>query len=414
MLTIFESWISGFVPKVGLRRLRSGPVLILALILSGAMPTASLAGPSAMHSKKAPGRLYGLRQMTSLKAESDRRLFSKIDEQWQTPLIGGDGSLAYAATGAGELFALWMDSGKILWRRNKLTAVGRAFYQRGDQLLFGSGQDLIAVDRFSGKTAWTLAMGGMIGNRFAVHGDVAIIPIRPNAFVAVDLATHKILWRAARPQPAGITVRGQATATIDNNRGRVFLGFSDGAVQSLDFTTGKLLWMKQLGLTSKPFADVDTQPILQDGGETVVVASYNAGVFGLNAETGRQRWHNQRELAITSWFAFKNGQRFIASNGEGQIFGFRPQAKQRAWTYTIESGRAGSPVGLQNNWVAISVSEGATVILDRETGAPRQLFNPGSGLNVPVVSLDRDLILLSNKGNMFFYRLGEGTGISAR
>jgi hypothetical protein len=373
----------------------------------------AMASPEVPTPKSAPGDIYGLRHL-AVTSDHDLKLLSKTAEQWRTPLIDGDGSIVYVANNHQELMALWMDSGKIIWRRNKLGTIGQSFQQVDDSLLVGLGTDLVSLDRFSGEERWRVRVDGLVGSTIAIDAHLAIVPLRPNGFVAVDLNTHKLLWRVKRPQPAGITVRGQAVPTIDAKSGRVYLGFSDGVIQAVAIQTGSLLWTRQLGQQGAQFADIDTRPLLQNRGKTVVVAAYNAGVFGLNAQTGRVQWRNPAFTGISHWWGYNHNRRIIATNGEGQILGFSPQAKKAAWIYQAKRGVGSAVVPLGGSWIGVSMSTGASAILDKQTGAPQQLIATGSGVRAPMASRGQDLVLLSNKGNTLFYRRAHARGLTAR
>jgi outer membrane protein assembly factor BamB len=333
--------------------------------------------------------------------------------QWSSPFIGEDNTLAYVATDQGVLHALWISSGRTLWKRSDLGQLGRAMGQVGDVLIVGAGGFLIGLEGFSGKEVWRTDVGGVVGGAIVRTGTVAIVPIRPNTFLAIDGGKGEVLWRVKRPKPEGITVRGQAAPAVDPRRGRVYLGSSDGYLLAVSLETGETAWAVKLSAPAadEPFGDVDTTPVLLSGGRTIAAAAYNHGVFGLDAEDGRILWRNLSLLHVTDLAEVPGAPWLVASIGDGQVAGFDPQGGGVRWRYRLSKGVPTGPIPLEAGFVAVGSSKGPLAILESMSGRPVQLVTPGSGMSADPFARGPDLAVWTNKGLFLALRLGEGTGI---
>lgn len=330
--------------------------------------------------------------------------------QWTTPLISADSSLTFVGTEQGVLHALWTESGKELWKRRDLGKLGRAFGQVEDTLLAGADGALYGLETYSGKERWHVDLGGVVGGDVVSTGTIAIVPVRPNGYAAIDTRAGKVLWRVKRPKPEGITVHGQAPALIDRRGGRVFLGSSDGFVLAVQLADGEALWSAKISSAAQdePFGDVDTRAVFTDGGARLVAASYNGGLAGLDAATGQIAWRNEALLHVTSLVEVPGARWLVASVGDGQVVGVDPANGRVRWRYKLAKGVPSQPVALDAGLVAVGSSHGPLAILESLNGRPLQVVTPGSGLSANPYARGRHLAVWTNKGFALGLELGEG------
>lgn len=325
--------------------------------------------------------------------------------QVQAPWIGLDGAVAYAATGAGDLHAFWLSSGKPLFLRRGLGSFGRGFGQHRDRLIVGLNGDVAALDAYSGKVAWRLPVGGEVGAGMVVTGTVAIVNVRPSAFVAVDLVKGELLWRSKRPRSEGITVRGEAPPTLDRARGLVYLGHGDGSVTAVDLAAGRTRWVASLGKQGDLFTDVDAAPLLVEGGRVLLAASYNGGLHGLEPETGRVLFRNERALQIVGLTPVKGQPELVvATAGTREALGLDPRTGTIRWRFRLKDGVPTAPQDIGDGRVVFGVSSGPLVVLEASTGRPLRASNPGSGILATPAVRGRSIVALTAAGRLIAYR----------
>lgn len=354
-------------------------------------------------------KVFGLRWAVQL---AEPATLTLQPEQWSAPYVTRDRALVLAATSSGRLEARSITTGDVVWKRLGLGALGASMAECRGRVLVSSGSTLFALDVDKGEERWRLDLqGGGIGGGIVVTGTVAIVPVRSNTYLAIDAVKGSVLWRAKRPTPDGITMRGQATPAIDVAAGRVYLGFSDGVLNAVSLATGELAWTATLGRAAQAFADIDAEPILVDGGRTVMVASYSGGLFGLDAATGKVSWKRDALARITGLARAGATGLVIGSHADGQVLGLADDGTVR-WRYRLRHGAPTDAVDLGRGLVAIGSTEGSLAILDARTGKPRQLVGTAAGLSVAPSWRDPELALFTNEGMLVALRFGRGSGIA--
>jgi outer membrane protein assembly factor BamB len=374
------------------------------LLLSLSAPAPQAPKPDTGWTRPEPSslrRLFGLRFTAHL---GDFELLAINQEEWTVPYISRDGARAFVATGRGQLEARDLASGDVLWRKTQLGAIGQSMGEHRGELLVGVLSALVAFDEADGSEKWRLELGGHIGGDLTVTGTTALIPVRPNSMVLVDLVARQEVWRVKRPTPEGMTMRGQSAATVDRARDRAFFGFSDGHLVAVSLATGTQRWAINLGVPREFFPDVDTAPVLVDDGAALLAASYNGGLFKIDTETGRTLWKKD-ERGIDG-LALAGSSLLVATHGEGRVSGLSSRDGTVRWQYKLDRGWPTQPVPLGHGLVAVGASQGAISVLDAQTGRPIQLIKPGSGVSAHPFFRDPDLVLLSNRGLLMALRLG--------
>ena len=387
-------------------------LLFAALAALGQPSAAGPQSPAAWVEPEADtlGRVFGIRYIRSY---AEFELLKTNEEEWTVPLLSADGVRVYVATRTGVLEALDLDSGASLWKRKDMGTVGYGMAEFRGRLILGSDAALVAVDPQIGRDHGRVDLDGKISAPLTITGTVALVPVRPNSLVAVDLVANKVLWRIKRPTPDGITVRGQCPPAVDAARGRLYAGFSDGTLLAVDLATGSTVWVATLGIRKDFFADVDVTPLLVDGGKALITASYNGGLFKLDAETGQKVW-SQPLTRVSGLIEAQDGL-LVASLGSGQVAGVYAANGKVRWRYKVGKGYPTVPVDLGQNLVGVGVSQGPFTVLEAGSGRPVQLVAPGSGgMSVPPTVRDRDVVVLTNGGLLVVMRRGEGSGASAR
>ena len=328
-------------------------------------------------------------------------------EEWSRPFIDRSGRLMVVGTRSGRLEARDVARGEIQWAKQDVGNVGAEMEDWRGAVLLGLDSDLVALDEDDGGERWRVDLDGRISGPIARDGDLAVVPIRPNGFVAVDLDAAEIVWRQTRPTPDNLTVRGQAGAWIDARRDLAALGFSDGTLLGVSLKTGDIRWVVRLGRSGEFFRDVDTTPIAVDDGRSLMVASYNAGIYKVNAERGSLVYERSIRRVHGAVRA-EPLDMLVLSTGDGEVIGFDTVR----WRYRVNEGFPTAPVAAGDGQVFVGTSKGALSLVDGRTGAPRQVVAPGSGTSVPLTVRGDDAVALSNKAMLLVFGKHRGNSIS--
>jgi len=188
--------------------------------------------------------------------------------------LGGDpfeGNMVYALGGnesSANIFKLKTDDGSILWRSNLTSFAGipSVLTTYKGQVVVESGTQILSLNQSSGEYLWHNDLGSSIYHP-AVNNDLLLFGASDGYFYGLNLSNGIIEWRTSvDSQNLMSTVNnGNITLTsypvqIQNNRVYWSFGVTQqlgtssenkhdryvGVVCSLDLSSGKLLWNKQL------------------------------------------------------------------------------------------------------------------------------------------------------------------------
>ncbi len=179
----------------------------------------------------------------------------------------------------GELVALSMSSGHILWKFPVSSGTESSPVVVGNSVYFGSqGGTLYSVNVLTGHQNWSLPTSGPIKAGPAYYRGALYFGNYGGSFYSVNAKTGHENWSQS---PGGEFYSTPAIAF-----GRVYVG--NNSDDAYSFTLGgTLAWSESLGgyVYSGP-AVADTPGL----GPTVYIGSYNGDLYALNAQDGSTRW----------------------------------------------------------------------------------------------------------------------------
>ena len=184
-----------------------------------------------------------------------RASIGSTGKDFKDSLFGGgagvDGSVVYATSGAGDVAALNVADGSVIWK------VKPAGPLRG---------------------APTIAFGGV----YVVSQD--------NQIIALNSANGAVLWQATASLEAGSIFGAGSPAA---GQGTIVAGFSSGEVQAYRYENGRDLWEDALARTSMALSvstltDVDADPVIDRG--HVFALGQGGRMASYELVTGQRSW----------------------------------------------------------------------------------------------------------------------------
>ena len=202
---------------------------------------------------------------------------------WSAPLIVGE--RIYASSLDHHLYALELDSGRMIWSTNLGGAITDTPTLAGKALLSGTfTQSLFALNLESGKEMWSFQADGGIWGSPAVSDSMAFFGDDAGYAYALDFTSGNLVWKEqldgpVRASPIVIdeVVYFVIEETIEMS--------SFGAVQALDTSTGNSLWPGVNTIDGRLLSD----PIASEGGLLVGARESDCLVFILDYESGFSR-----------------------------------------------------------------------------------------------------------------------------
>ncbi|HEU4412306.1 MAG TPA: PQQ-binding-like beta-propeller repeat protein [Polyangiaceae bacterium] len=200
------------------------------------------------------------------------------------------------------LYALRADDLSTLWRFSTAGVVqGEPLYDPGEDVVYFGSHDgaLYKVRAVDGGLVWRFNTNSEVARRPLRAGNLLYVVNANDTLMAIEPDTGKLRWHYHRAPALGIEMAGYAGPAVAN--GMAYAAFSDGRVSAFDAVAGTERWSVDLAAEAEQSSgelprqlDVDATPIAAriNAGPAVFVASYPAGVFALDAQSGGRLWSN--------------------------------------------------------------------------------------------------------------------------
>lgn len=251
----------------------------------------TLSGPMRGAPTVRAGRVFVItvdNQTHALAAEDGAVLWTHQGISEAASLLGGtspaiDGDVVVVPYSSGELFALRVDNGAVLWqdslstmRRTEgvstLTDIrGRPVIDRGRVYAIGHADMLVAIDLRTGRRLWEREIGGI--QTPWVGGDYLFLVTNNNEAVALEAKTGRILWvtqlqlwEDEEDREGRIIWAGPVLASD-----RLILGGSHGTLVSLSPYSGEVMGEIEApdGVTIAPAVAAGTMYFLTNDADLV-------------------------------------------------------------------------------------------------------------------------------------------------
>jgi outer membrane protein assembly factor BamB len=326
--------------------------------------------------------------------------FSKIPEQFSSPVVHPSGKQIFIGTSKGEIWSISFKGGTI-WK-TKLNGPVKStplIILSKKILIVGTiGGGLVALDIKTGKKKWRFqGFGSFLGEPVYSNG-VIYATTSKNMLYAVDSDDGSLHWSKRHETFVGYTVRGHSSPLIVGKY--LYFGLSDGKILALDIKKrGAVIWSKQLEkVEDENYIDADAVPLYKNN--SLFVATYRKGVKSLDPKTGDLNW-NFPSYGVTSLSYYKDRLYFVSpKNGiycidlNGKII----------WRQHTEFGTPGKII-FWNNRMLITFDKGGIIALDAKTGLYYQRFDSGSGISGNSARYKNYLVTLGNNGKLYLFKL---------
>jgi outer membrane protein assembly factor BamB len=230
------------------------------------------------------GKLQWLKHVGTLSASSPA-----IDAQRQL-LYVTILSLHGSSPGGGELAALSMKSGRIVWTFPVPAGTESSPLVYGNSVYFGDqAGHVYALNARNGHRKWTFDATGAVKGGPAWSGGLLYFGDYSGRAYAINALTGHKVWAVSTSGTSFGFGSGNFYSTPAVAFGRVYLGNTDGAVYSFAARTGQLAWRTATGAYVYASPAVTDTPGL---GPTVYIGSYDGNLYAFNAQSGAVRWRH--------------------------------------------------------------------------------------------------------------------------
>ncbi|MBI4703805.1 MAG: PQQ-binding-like beta-propeller repeat protein [Deltaproteobacteria bacterium] len=340
------------------------------------------------------------------------------------------------------LYALRAADGAVLWRFETAGAVqSEPLYDPGeDAVYFGSNDGALYRLRASdGALGWRFATNAEVTRRPVLHrvqagpraGRRVLLATNANdTLLCIEPASGEMLWFRHRTPAFGMEISGYAGPAVLGDT--VFAAFSDGAVMAYGAGDGSERWRAPVDLTGEAeqarageelrYLDVDTTPVVATlgAGDLVFVASYEGGVFALDAGTGTRVWVSDQATGVTELVLWEQPappapreprgaagappararRVLVASSGLTGLWAFDPEDGSELWRRDVPAGGVSAAVPWAGALLVGSTRYGAFLLSPLDGGMIDGLHSGGSFAATPAAHGTRAFVL-SSEGVLF-------------
>jgi outer membrane protein assembly factor BamB len=350
-------------------RLRAALIVVVGCVVvlcAGCSWFSKLTSTSKAKKKEAPAALAPVTNHIDV-----QRVWSvKLSGEYPKLRLGlgaaADGERVFVANHKGEVEALDLKTGKVLWRTKvKAPLAGGPAAGNGLVMVGSSKGDVITLSEADGKPGWRTRINAEILSPAAIGSDVMVVRGVDGRLHALSLKDGSELWVAEEQVPK-LSLRGTSPPLLAGDL--AINGFDNGRVAAIARVSGTTAWDTAVGQSHgstelQRLIDVDA-PVVADGDDLFAVA-YQGRVTRLALETGQVVW--ARDLSSYRGLAVDDNAVYIAT-ADGDLVRVDRKNGTEQWDQkALERRQLTAPVIYRGRLV---VADGGGVLhwLDPATG----------------------------------------------
>lgn len=306
--------------------------------------------------------------------------------------------IVYQGTLSGQMMAMDVESGRILWTSHEKMALGAAVARFGESVAYGSETGRLFVRHYlTGELKYAIDLSSPIESApYFVQGRL-LIYLRGHQIVNLDAETGKVLWSYKRAVPVTTTLQRTTKPLVLDQK--VIVGFADGFVGALSFQEGSLLWETKIVENAK-FVDVDLNPIL--AGPMVVTGSPSGELMGINPQTGAVAMNFG--VSVMS-HPYLKGQQLLVGTNDGEVM-LLSLSGEKLKTISISKEPVSAVSWWKDHIIAASF-DGKLRAIDPLTSKVVDSFEMGytySSIFSDLVTTDDYLAIYSSRNHLYIFR----------
>jgi outer membrane protein assembly factor BamB len=314
---------------------------------------------------------------------TDRSEARYLPLQLSSAEFDGKRQRVYIGTTEGNLFAFAMNGRRLF------------FYDAGAQIESKPAVDartgevyLPTVDghvhaiTVGGELKWKNKLIGAIRTQPVLSHDTVYIVAENDTVTALARDDGRILWTYDKEPVEEITISGHAGLLLED--GRLYAGFTDGAVAAINPADGRLFWEVETSVDVElrpgnvpQFLDVDTTPVLLRG--TLYIASFTAGLYALDADSGTVEWRDPVFQGVTGIAAA--GRMLVISSARRGVLLLDLRTREVQWEKAPERGAPTAPIVTSKGTVIYGETQGSLFALSLSDGREIARAEGGSGFS---------------------------------
>lgn len=305
------------------------------------------------------------------------------------------------------MWAFEAHSGRVLWKHDfgeGIDAEPTVDPVRDELYVATAGGQIYALGASDGEVRFQVELGASVSRPGVLSDDALYVVTDADGVFALSRRDGSTLWRYQRDTRAGLKITGHAGLLVADQR--IITGFNDGTVVALGKSDGQAQWIVDTTLDLEDsaqsdigFVDVDTTPVLV--GNTVYVASFLAGLYGLNVQDGSPVLRRSDLTGITGIAADEHTLTLISA--ERGVVCYDVPAMVPRWVRKKHIRGAANSVRLHDRMLFVTESQGALVALAVADGTELGRLQTEHGFSTNASVAQGTGAILSNSGVVYAF-----------
>jgi outer membrane protein assembly factor BamB len=310
----------------------------------------------------------------------------------------------YAAGHKGEVVALDLANGRLLWRAKTGAPLSGGTASSPELVVVGASDgQLFAFDPANGHSRWKVRLSGEVLAPAAISPRLVAVRTVDGKLHALSPEDGHELW-ASEQQVPRLSLRGTASPVIAGDL--VLCGFDNGKVVAVNAADGSLQWEATVtpphGRTELERLDDIDSPV-RVSGRDVYAVGFQGKVAMLALDTGQVWWSH--EDSSYRGVTLDEDTLYLA-DADGVVAALKARTGAEVWRQNVLLHRGLSPIAVMDETIVVGDFQGYVHWLDKASGALAARVGSGSARISTQPLVVGDIVVVANdRGQINAYRV---------
>ena len=309
----------------------------------------------------------------------------------------------YAASHKGEVVALDLTNGRVLWRTKSGAPLSGGTASSPDLVVVGASDgQLFAFEATTGHKRWTVRLNGEVLAPAAISAKLIAVRTVDGKLHALSPEDGHELWVTEQQVPR-LSLRGTASPVISGDL--VLSGFDNGKVVALSAGDGSVQWEATVtpphGRTELERLD-DIDSVVHVAGHDVYAVGFQGKVAMLAIDTGQVWWSH--ELSSYRGLTLDEDALYV-SDSDGVVGALKPRTGAELWQQKALLHRGLSPIAVMDDSIVVGDFQGYLHWLDKASGAlAARVSAGGARISTQPLVIGDVVVVVNDRGQINAFR----------
>ena len=310
----------------------------------------------------------------------------------------------YAASHkAGEVVALNLTNGRLLWRAKTRAPLSGGTASSPELVVVGASDgQLFAFDAANGHGRWNIRLNGEVLAPAAISPKLIAVRTVDGKLHALRPEDGHELWVTEQQVPR-LSLRGTASPVISGDL--VLSGFDNGKVVALSAGDGSVQWEATVtpphGRTELERLDDIDSPV-RVAGRDVYAVGFQGKVAMLAIDTGQVWWSH--EASSYRGLTVDEDTLYVADS-DGVVSALKTRTGAEVWQQKALLHRGLSPIAVMDDTIVVGDFQGYLHFLDKASGAlAARVATGGTRISTQPLVVGDMVVVVNDRGQISAFR----------